>query len=954
MAVRSPLRRRRPREEEPPGGASQGVAYDAFISYSHAVDGRLAPALQSALQRFSKPWYRLRALRVFRDNASLSANPALWTSIESALGRSRWFILLASPGSAQSPWVAREVETWLDRHGTERLLLAVTDGELSWDNEEGRFKRGPDTPLPEVLLTAFEEEPRFIDLRWARTGEHLSLSDPRFRDAVADLAAPIHGRPKDDLVGEEVRQHRRAVRLARAAVTTLVLLLVAAAAAAVLAVSQRNEARSQRDRAEAEARIATSRQLAAQATALRDEQYDLALLLAVEAYRTEGTPEARRALTTMLEGNPKLAAFVGPPAPQPGPAPGRVALTPDGDLLAVADWREVALWDTATQELVRTLKPAGNPPGAISAPVVFSDDGSLVAAAWLNDEVTVWETATGEIRHTLTFDGHALPMSLAFGPSETYVAAGYSDPKESRIVVWSLLDDSTWLTIPTDLVAHVAIDEALTTVMGGASDGRFARFDLASGVRREAGGGFAPIRMSGSAYSDDSRLYASANFEGDLTVYDLDKAVDVEHPTPGQPRAYTAMSFSGDRDTLAAAGEGIATIWRLDRPVPPVQLQGFSGITSDLAMSGDGSKLAIVSGSRVALFDLDQRYRLAEEVLVPDIYLPASVVRLAGVAFSGDGRFVAWLHPGTHPDEEPYGIQRVLVRGTDEGTLRADLLLDDVATALALSPDGSLLALGGETVEIHTLDGGAPRRLAEAGDELVGQVAFSPDGSLLTVVWRNGVIARYDVAAGEPLVQVPSSFPSPVIAVSPDGGLVRLADSNAGAVIEVDLDASNPEPRHVSEGGNGAVATAVGPGAVRALAFSDGLVGVGGGPVEGLRFQLASVPTSLGFAPDGSSFVAAANDGTVVMWDLQAKAEVSRLRVRDLGSEPVVAAFRPEGDPLVAIAAVDGSLTLWHLGIEASLAEACEISGRNLTEEEWDRYIGSIRPYSKTCQAYSF
>jgi hypothetical protein len=56
------------------------------------VDGRLAPALQSALQRFSKPWYRLRALRVFRDNASLSANPALWSSIEDALGDSGWFI----------------------------------------------------------------------------------------------------------------------------------------------------------------------------------------------------------------------------------------------------------------------------------------------------------------------------------------------------------------------------------------------------------------------------------------------------------------------------------------------------------------------------------------------------------------------------------------------------------------------------------------------------------------------------------------------------------------------------------------------------------------------------------------------------------------------------------------------------------------------------------------------
>ena len=39
-------------------------AYRGFISYSHAVDGELAPAVQLALHRFARPWYRLRAIRV--------------------------------------------------------------------------------------------------------------------------------------------------------------------------------------------------------------------------------------------------------------------------------------------------------------------------------------------------------------------------------------------------------------------------------------------------------------------------------------------------------------------------------------------------------------------------------------------------------------------------------------------------------------------------------------------------------------------------------------------------------------------------------------------------------------------------------------------------------------------------------------------------------------------------
>src|SRR3954466_6258799 len=77
-------------------------AYAAFISYSHAVDGKLAPALQNGLHRFARPSFALRALRVFRDDASLSVNYGLWSSIEQALRDSEFFILLASPEAAHS------------------------------------------------------------------------------------------------------------------------------------------------------------------------------------------------------------------------------------------------------------------------------------------------------------------------------------------------------------------------------------------------------------------------------------------------------------------------------------------------------------------------------------------------------------------------------------------------------------------------------------------------------------------------------------------------------------------------------------------------------------------------------------------------------------------------------------------------------------------------------------
>ena len=97
--------------------------YKAFVSYSHAADGKLSPAIQSGLQRFAKAWYQSRAMRVFRDETSLSANPALWESIEKALEASEYFLLLASPQAAQSPWVRREIDWWLEHRPRGRLLI---------------------------------------------------------------------------------------------------------------------------------------------------------------------------------------------------------------------------------------------------------------------------------------------------------------------------------------------------------------------------------------------------------------------------------------------------------------------------------------------------------------------------------------------------------------------------------------------------------------------------------------------------------------------------------------------------------------------------------------------------------------------------------------------------------------------------------------------------------------
>jgi hypothetical protein len=58
--------------------------------------------LQVGIERFTKPWWLLRASRVFRDDSSMSASTSLWDTIEGAMREAGCPILLATRAAAAS------------------------------------------------------------------------------------------------------------------------------------------------------------------------------------------------------------------------------------------------------------------------------------------------------------------------------------------------------------------------------------------------------------------------------------------------------------------------------------------------------------------------------------------------------------------------------------------------------------------------------------------------------------------------------------------------------------------------------------------------------------------------------------------------------------------------------------------------------------------------------------
>ena len=647
----------RPRRlPQPPGG----LVYDAFISYSHAADGQLAPAVQRGLQRFAKPWYRTRALHIFRDDDSLSANPDLWASVERALDASGHLILLASPEAAESRWVAREVAHWNETKPAGRILIGLTGGELSWDGS------GPavGSALPVPLRQVFTDEPRLTDLRWARTADHLSLRNPRFAQAIADLAAPLHGVPKEELAGEEVRQHRRTVRIVQGAVTLLAMLTATAIVAGLVAYSQY--------------RSALGRALAATATADLGSNPEQSLDDALQSTQTADSGAGVQAL--------RLALATAPLRMSISSGAGRAALAawdPVADRIAVTGPDGSAqLWDPRTGRIERRL-PGPLASRAPLAQLAYSPDGAWLAGVTAAGGVAVWNTVTGRAVPTARLNQEIR--------RDNSVAGAISGPGGISLlgttIVWSVFQ-------PDGLVVYG--DGIRDAFLFGASSGALRRLGKPSWAD-----GTAAVAPS----PDGSRLFVAwehadgllgsaaailtlrtgrwrtltsginwtghqACWTGDgrtLVAWDPTEAQDLTVRTWNTQtgRATASYPAAGGTITAVACGRGPARSWFASGDLSGhVDLHALGGTTFDLVGQGQMIMAAASSpgGSYLATASQDGTGRVWDAQTGRQLQLLSDGDPIGDIQFSQDGGLVLTV--------DARGVVRVWDAGVGEPAVR--------------------------------------------------------------------------------------------------------------------------------------------------------------------------------------------------------------------------------------------------------------------------------------------
>ncbi len=399
--------------------------------------------------------------------------------------------------------------------------------------------------------------------------------------------------------------------------------------------------------------------------------------------------------------------------------------------------------------------------------LAWRPDGAVLAVGARDEQVRFWSESERE-QPARVLKGHVGEIAvLAFAPDGQTLASA----ADLTIRLWDLGRDDTE---PRVLRGH----ERAVNGLAFAPDGRTLASAGEDSVVRlwdPAGLNDGPRVLSGHrdrvsavAYAPDGHTVASGSEDGGILIWDPSDPAAPPVPLQGQAGPVSALAFSPDGRTLAGGGaaDGTVRLWdRANLARAGVALTGHTDAVAALTYAPDGTRLATGSWDKtIRLWDLGNP-SAAPAVLRGHAGAVQALALGAGMLVSGgaDGTIRLWdLEADAGRALGPTGSSEArILRGHEEAV-----------TAVALAPDGTLLASGSDdaTIRLWRADG-TPAATLTGHDKPVTAVAFSPDGRTLASASWDQSIRLWDVRDPQaaPRVLRGQGLGVSSLAFSPDG-----------------------------------------------------------------------------------------------------------------------------------------------------------------------------------------
>lgn len=153
------------------------------------------------------------------------------------------------------------------------------------------------------------------------------------------------------------------------------------------------------------------------------------------------------------------------------------AISPDGNLIAVASRIGVWLYEAHTDDFLRLIAAEGT--GLLSV-VTFSPDGTQIATGDWDGIVSLWDVATGTKFATFTNTDYV--SSVVFSPNGNILAAG---TRNGKGVLWDIdTGEARWTISHKDRVSSVVFSPDGLLLATASWDGTANIWDVETGERR--------------------------------------------------------------------------------------------------------------------------------------------------------------------------------------------------------------------------------------------------------------------------------------------------------------------------------------------------------------------------------------------------------------------------------------------------------------------------------------